>query len=25
VSEALVAFAGKVPTIDWSRLREARF
>jgi uncharacterized membrane protein YccC len=25
VSEALVAFAGQVPTIDWSRLREARF
>jgi hypothetical protein len=25
VSEALVAFAGQVPSIDWSRLREARF
>jgi hypothetical protein len=25
VSEALVAFAGQVPSVDWSRLREARF
>ena len=25
LSEALVAFAGQVPAIDWSRLREARF
>jgi len=25
VSEALVAFAGQVPSIDWSRLREPRF